>query len=139
VTHDPNNFPDPDSLIPERWLGENKEAISQLHASQSFSLGPRGCLGKKYVPTFPTLSLFILTNVNSLASLQMRLILGKLIWNFDIEYEEGSQSGFHYKTPKTCQHGSSGINQLSMSSLHRLPEIKRSVEESLVSRLLDVK
>ncbi|KAH8778060.1 cytochrome P450 [Hyaloscypha finlandica] len=71
VTHDPNNFPDPDSLIPERWLGQDKETISHLHASQPFSLGPRGCLGK------------------NLAYLEMRLILGKLFWNFDMEYEAG--------------------------------------------------
>ncbi|KAF9776194.1 hypothetical protein IL306_005668 [Fusarium sp. DS 682] len=39
------NWEDPYSFKPERWLGANEKDI--LAASQPFSLGPRGCLGRK--------------------------------------------------------------------------------------------
>ena len=39
------NFESPLDFRPERWLGENSNDI--LEASQPFSLGPRGCLGRK--------------------------------------------------------------------------------------------
>jgi len=55
-------------MIPERWLENGEGPKSQLHASQPFSLGPRGCLGK------------------NLAYLEARLAVSKLIWNYDIEY-----------------------------------------------------
>jgi cytochrome P450 len=66
ATHSPQNFSRPDEFVPERWLepgyeGENKEA------SQPFSLGPRGCIGKH------------------LSYLELRLILANLLWHFDIE------------------------------------------------------
>ena len=67
-THSPLNFTQPEDFIPERWLdqsgayaGDNKEA------SQPFSLGPRGCIGRH------------------LSYLEMRLILGSLLWHYDIE------------------------------------------------------
>jgi cytochrome P450 len=73
ATHSPNNFSRPDEFVPERWIdpqyaGENKEA------SQPFSLGPRGCIGKH------------------LSYLELRLILANLLWHFDVvrdEFEEG--------------------------------------------------
>ncbi|KAL3300186.1 Cytochrome P450 [Colletotrichum asianum] len=45
VTHDEQNFHRPYDFIPERWIGTNR--VDNLEASQPFSLGPRGCLGKK--------------------------------------------------------------------------------------------
>lgn len=45
---DARNFKDPLSFKPERWLGDNK--TDKLDASQPFSLGPRGCLGRRCVP-----------------------------------------------------------------------------------------
>ena len=45
VTHDPQNFHHPYEFIPSRWL-EN-EAVDNRAASQPFSLGPRGCLGRR--------------------------------------------------------------------------------------------
>lgn len=83
VTHDESNFPDPNSLIPERWLGEDKGAISKLQASQPFSLGPRGCLGK------------------NLAYLEMRLVLGKLFWNFDVQYDTAKPEWVPMQDSKT--------------------------------------
>jgi cytochrome P450 len=45
--HNPINFKDPDSFIPERWLpgagydGDRKDAF------HPFSVGPRNCIGQK--------------------------------------------------------------------------------------------
>lgn len=47
VTHDPANFQDPMSFRPERWL--DPDNTDKKEASQPFSLGPRGCLGRKYM------------------------------------------------------------------------------------------
>ena len=41
---DPENFKDPLAFKPERWLGKGGDI---LEASQPFSLGPRGCVGKQ--------------------------------------------------------------------------------------------
>ncbi|KAI0973641.1 benzoate 4-monooxygenase cytochrome P450 [Xylaria arbuscula] len=61
----PRNFSQPDQFIPERWLDQNTNDI--LDASQPFSLGTRSCIGK------------------SLGLLELRLILAKLIWKYEIE------------------------------------------------------
>ena len=42
---DPTNFEQPFAFEPKRWLGKNERDI--LEASQPFSLGPRGCLGRQ--------------------------------------------------------------------------------------------
>lgn len=42
---DPTNFEQPFTFNPKRWLGKNERDI--LEASQPFSLGPRGCLGRQ--------------------------------------------------------------------------------------------
>ncbi|OTA58824.1 putative cytochrome P450 [Hypoxylon sp. EC38] len=63
---DPSNFADPLLFKPERWL-DDYQGEDDLEASQPFSLGARGCLGK------------------SLGWMEMRQILAKLIWNFDLE------------------------------------------------------
>lgn len=41
---DPANFAEPESFKPERWLNQSDDV---LDAAQPFSLGPRGCLGRK--------------------------------------------------------------------------------------------
>lgn len=43
---DEANFHEPFSFKPERWL-ESGATHDQLEASQPFSLGSRGCLGRK--------------------------------------------------------------------------------------------
>jgi cytochrome P450 len=63
-----SNFVEPESFIPERWL-ENRDPryeSDNREASQPFSFGPRNCLGK------------------NLAYAEMRLIVAKLLWNFDM-------------------------------------------------------
>lgn len=54
VTHDRENFHEPFAFKPERWL--DPESKDNKEASQPFSLGPRGCLGRKYCLT----SLFVM-------------------------------------------------------------------------------
>ncbi|PLB55889.1 benzoate 4-monooxygenase cytochrome P450 [Aspergillus steynii IBT 23096] len=67
------NFTDPDAFLPERWLLDNKDprfASDKKEVLQPFSYGPRNCLGK------------------NLAYAEMRLIATKLLWNFDMAFEE---------------------------------------------------
>ncbi|KAK4216435.1 cytochrome P450 [Rhypophila decipiens] len=65
------------SFHPERWLEHARSDPSSLYfrdrreALQPFSIGPRNCLGQH------------------LAWAEMRLILAKLVWNFDIEVVAG--------------------------------------------------
>ncbi|KAE8381191.1 cytochrome P450 [Aspergillus bertholletiae] len=66
--HSPTNFALPEQFIPERWLGtDNRFDPDKRGVLQPFILGPRNCLGKK------------------LAYMEMRLILSKLVFNFDID------------------------------------------------------
>ena len=45
---DPANFHEPLRFKPERWLeGEIRGQKDSLEATQPFSLGPRGCLGRR--------------------------------------------------------------------------------------------
>lgn len=57
----------------------------RLEASQPFSYGPRGCLGKKYVANPSHFSTNTRLNSYSLAALEMRLILAQMIWKYDVE------------------------------------------------------
>ncbi|KAM0277320.1 hypothetical protein ACHAQH_005912 [Verticillium albo-atrum] len=68
ATHSPLNWTRPDEFLPERWL-DDSGAFSRdaQEASQAFSLGPRGCIGKH------------------LSYLELRLILANLLWHFDVE------------------------------------------------------
>ncbi|KAI1130843.1 cytochrome P450 [Nemania abortiva] len=66
---DARNFKDPLAFKPERWLDSSlpAEERDNLEASQPFSLGARGCLGK------------------SLGWMEMRTTLAKIILAFDLE------------------------------------------------------
>ncbi|KAJ8126386.1 hypothetical protein O1611_g7252 [Lasiodiplodia mahajangana] len=72
VYHDPANFRDPESFIPERWLGDPRFDGDDKDAFQPFSIGGRNCIGK------------------NLAYAEMKLILARLAWNYDIalQYEK---------------------------------------------------
>ncbi|KAI2615921.1 benzoate 4-monooxygenase cytochrome P450 [Hypoxylon sp. NC1633] len=59
------NFHDPWSFKPERWIKPSKS--DNLDCSQPFSLGVRGCMGR------------------NLAWLDLRTILAKLVWVYDME------------------------------------------------------
>jgi len=47
ANHDPANFAEVESFIPERWLGDPRFKNDDLAVMQPFSYGPRNCLGKK--------------------------------------------------------------------------------------------
>jgi cytochrome P450 len=72
------NFVLPNHFIAERWLptGDRKQEIfnnDKLDAVQTFSFGPRNCIGR------------------NLAMMEIKLILVRLLWQFDIELEEESK------------------------------------------------
>ncbi|KAI0023554.1 cytochrome P450 [Xylariomycetidae sp. FL0641] len=65
--HSATNFRDPDSFLPERWLGDPRYADDNVDVFQPFSYGPRNCIGQ------------------NMAMHEMRLILASLVYNFDLE------------------------------------------------------
>ncbi|KAL1581713.1 hypothetical protein WHR41_09506 [Cladosporium halotolerans] len=70
----PKSFKSPDSFVPERWIAGNDEyASDNKQGFQPFSFGPRMCLGK------------------NMAYHEIRLILAKLFYNFDLELCEESR------------------------------------------------
>jgi len=71
--HSPHNFRDPDKFVPERWMGDPRYDGDKVDAWQPFSFGPRNCIGR------------------NLAYMEMRLILARLVWGFDLELFEESQ------------------------------------------------
>ncbi|KAI1425886.1 cytochrome P450 [Xylaria sp. FL1777] len=74
VNHDEHYWTEPQKFAPERWLNDPKYKHDQLDAMQSFSVGPRNCIGR------------------NLAYAEMRLILAKLIYNFDISLADDSRN-----------------------------------------------
>lgn len=63
------NWTRPDDMVPERWLDKGAGStfegdVREVH--QPFSFGPRNCIGK------------------NLANSEMRLVLARILWNFDI-------------------------------------------------------
>ncbi|KAF2016207.1 cytochrome P450 [Aaosphaeria arxii CBS 175.79] len=63
----PSYFKDPELFVPDRWLGDERYKDDVLSALQPFSVGSRDCLGK------------------NMAYHEMRLILTKVFYNFDLE------------------------------------------------------
>lgn len=98
--HSEKNFHRPRDFVPERWLDNCNESgeANLLRADtkvafQPFSVGPRSCLGK------------------NLARAEMRIILARLIWRFDLELMPESKNwmegqrifGFWEKPPLMCK------------------------------------
>lgn len=73
ISHDPRLWTDPHGFHPERFLGDPRFRGDALDAMQPFSLGPRNCIGK------------------NLAYAEMRLILAKIIFNFDMRIADESR------------------------------------------------
>ncbi|KAK7463410.1 hypothetical protein VKT23_006763 [Stygiomarasmius scandens] len=86
VHRDPRNFSFPNDFIPERWLpgGERKSLepkflkdssfVHNTAAFHPFSIGPSGCVGKNF------------------AYLEMRMLVTKVLANFDLRLAEGFDS-----------------------------------------------
>jgi len=77
-----HNFFLANHFIPERWLPEDPTGIKQkqecfnndkLDAVQTFTFGPRNCIGR------------------NLAMMEIKLILVRLLWQFNIQLEEESK------------------------------------------------
>ncbi|KAE8153594.1 cytochrome P450 [Aspergillus avenaceus] len=80
------NFHDPEHFHPERWLPEAKSDPASPFFSdkrgvlQPFSTGPRNCIGR------------------NLAFAEMRVILARVLWNFDLKLCEQSRNWSDQKT-----------------------------------------
>lgn len=84
----PLNFKDPESFIPERWFPGTGYEDDKKEALQPFSLGPRNCIGK------------------NLAYYEMRILLAKVLLNFDI---------------KLCPQSADWLNQKSFTLWEKHP------------------
>jgi len=47
ANHSVAHFRNPDSIVPERWLGDEDYADDMHDAFHPFSLGPRNCIGRR--------------------------------------------------------------------------------------------
>lgn len=76
-----SNFTDSQSFLPERWLADAPECYSNdsKAALQPFSMGPRNCIGR------------------NLANFEMRSILARMLWHFDITLCEQSRDWAQHK------------------------------------------
>ncbi|KAK3322410.1 cytochrome P450 [Apodospora peruviana] len=75
ATHLPLNWDRPLEFIPERWLEGEQQRFphDKRQASQPFSYGPRGCIGK------------------NLANIEQKLIIANLLFHFDMDAAEGKE------------------------------------------------
>ena len=84
------NFSQPESFVPERWLSDtdpdyrNFAAQDHKDVFQSFSVGPKNCIGKQ------------------LAYAEMKLILSRFLWRFaftllDDDFSFEKQRGFIFR------------------------------------------
>ncbi|KAI4592231.1 hypothetical protein KJ359_011383 [Pestalotiopsis sp. 9143b] len=72
ISHDPNHWTRPEEFCPGRFLGDPEFKDDKLDAMQPFSVGPRNCIGR------------------NLAYAEMRLILAKIVYNFDLKIADDS-------------------------------------------------
>lgn len=68
--HNEKSFALPEEFHPERWLGDTRFANDDRDIFQPFQIGPRNCIGR------------------NLAYVEMRLILARVLWNFDLKLAE---------------------------------------------------
>ncbi|RDW76204.1 hypothetical protein BP5796_07025 [Coleophoma crateriformis] len=84
-----SNFHRPDDFVPERWLKDApvEFANDQKAACQVFSLGIRNCIGR------------------NLAYAESRLIMTKVLYNFDLELAQGQDDWLNQKIYLVWQKG----------------------------------
>ena len=81
--HYPPYWTKPEEFHPERFLGAEEFKNDKFEVMQPFSVGPRNCIGR------------------NLAYAEMRLILARFLWNFDVEIDEGRMEGREWTDQKT--------------------------------------
>lgn len=78
--HDESHFKDATKFTPERWLGTDpRYANDNLGVVQHFGVGPMNCIGM------------------NLANLELRMILARLLWRFNLELMPGNENWFDQK------------------------------------------
>ncbi|EFQ28426.1 cytochrome P450 [Colletotrichum graminicola M1.001] len=75
--HNPDHWARVEEFIPERWLDDPRFVNDARKAFQPFSIGARNCIGK------------------NLANSEVRLVLARLIWNFEIRPTEDIHKWYH--------------------------------------------
>ncbi|KAI1399693.1 cytochrome P450 [Hypoxylon fuscum] len=73
INKDPRWWKDAEKFAPERWMEDPAYKDDRLDAMQPFSIGARNCIGR------------------NLAYAEMRLILAKIIYNFDMKLSDDSR------------------------------------------------
>ncbi|KAL7267865.1 hypothetical protein RUND412_009531 [Rhizina undulata] len=71
----PLYYPSPYEFNPSRWLNEDGEMAGDFSAFATFSIGSRGCIGKR------------------LAYIEIQLVLARLVWGFEMKYISGGVDG----------------------------------------------
>ncbi|EFY86111.1 cytochrome P450 [Metarhizium acridum CQMa 102] len=74
MSHCPGFFTDADEFHPERWLDDPRFRGDKKEAAQPFAVGPHSCIGM------------------NLAYFELRLILARLLWNFDMKLDESCEN-----------------------------------------------
>ncbi|KAI0130193.1 cytochrome P450 [Xylariales sp. AK1849] len=84
-----SNFASPKEFIPERWINTDDPPFTsdKREVHEPFSYGPRNCLGK------------------NLAWLELRLLLTKTLWQYDIELLPESMGWTNQKSYLTWEKG----------------------------------
>ncbi|KAK1955894.1 cytochrome P450 [Colletotrichum sublineola] len=72
-------FAQPDEFIPERFLDDPRFKDDDTSAIHAFGYGPRNCIGR------------------NLAMSEMRVILARVIWNFDLQIADNSRNWMEQK------------------------------------------
>ncbi|VTO93816.1 unnamed protein product [Fusarium graminearum] len=86
--HSALNFKDPEKFVPERWMDDPRYANDCRAVVNPFSMGPRDCLGK------------------NLAYVEMRLLLTRFLWKFDVELMPESREWKNQKIYNLWEKGS---------------------------------
>ncbi|OLN96585.1 Versicolorin B desaturase 1 [Colletotrichum chlorophyti] len=92
-TH-PDNWARPTEFVPERWLhpDDPQWKADKRNVHEPFSYGPRNCLGK------------------NLAWLELRLMLAKTLWHYDLELCPGMEDWVVQKAYLTWEKGPLMVN-----------------------------
>lgn len=80
------DFADANLFRPERWMegASEEQSHNNSKAANPFSLGPKACIGKRYVSLSNLRLTMLKTLMRSLAYAEMRLIVTHFLWNFDM-------------------------------------------------------